>query len=267
MGGLAAALGPIGGPLGLGAAIGGPVLASMFAPEGQELSSFEGIEGAPEIDPVNVMRQLSGILGGYGDALTDKLARGPSLPSSYVQDVPTFTGGGLPMPIGVTGRDPALSDRSLLSRPGPDLSGLFALPPSIDRPRPGPAGGTPPESGSTTPGPGDPGNRGGTPGPGRGVPRVPTPTPGSPSGTTPAPGRGDGATPGPGDPGNRGGTPGPGRGALTSSPTSVARRPLTEPTSAPMADFDPTDVANPMFQRYQSPGMAAAQLLKEAIGG
>jgi len=41
-----------------------------------------------------------------------------SLPSAFVQQPPMFRGGGLPMPIGVTGRDPALMRPLLMGRPG-----------------------------------------------------------------------------------------------------------------------------------------------------
>lgn len=56
--------------------------------------------------------------------LTDRLKKGVQLRSSYVQTPPMMSGGGLPMNIGVTGRDPALNDPSLLSLPGIDMSML-----------------------------------------------------------------------------------------------------------------------------------------------
>lgn len=55
--------------------------------------------------------------------LTDRLKKGVQLRSAYVQQPPTMSGGGLPMNIGVTGRDPALDDPSLLSLAGIDMGG------------------------------------------------------------------------------------------------------------------------------------------------
>jgi hypothetical protein len=84
--------------------------------DGQELSSFEG-QGA--IDPATMMKNILGKTEmAYSDA-RDRASSPINLPSSYVQQPPTFTGGGLPMPIGVSGRDPALDN--------PALKGMDAL--------------------------------------------------------------------------------------------------------------------------------------------
>lgn len=95
--------------------LGGPVLANMFAPEGQELSSFEG-RGA--VDPVAMLTRVNDLIGRVGAGVAERAATPISLPSSYVQNVPTFTGGGLPMPIGVSASDPALGNPSLLNLQG-----------------------------------------------------------------------------------------------------------------------------------------------------
>lgn len=73
---------------------------SLFAPQGQELSSFEN---DPTLNPTETLHNTSDILNGvFGDAL--KRSSGTAdLSHSYVQDVPGFAGGGLPVPVGVTG--------------------------------------------------------------------------------------------------------------------------------------------------------------------
>ena len=96
-------------------ALGGPVLSSLFAPEGQELSSFEG-RGA--LDPVTMLTNVNTMLGRVGKGVTERAATPISLPSSYVQTPPVFSGGGLPMPIGVSGQDPALANPSLMNLQG-----------------------------------------------------------------------------------------------------------------------------------------------------
>lgn len=45
------------------------------------------------------------------------------LRSSYVQQPPTFTGGGMPMPIGVSGYDPALANPGLQQGEGLTMGG------------------------------------------------------------------------------------------------------------------------------------------------
>ena len=96
-------------------AVGGPTLSALFTPEGQELSSFEG-RGA--LDPVTMLTNVNTILGRVGKGVTERAATPISLPSSYVQTPPVFSGGGLPMPIGVSGQDPALANPSLLNLQG-----------------------------------------------------------------------------------------------------------------------------------------------------
>lgn len=103
------AIGPVAG------ALGGPVLSSLFAPEGQELSSFEG-HGA--IDPVTMLGNVNALIGRMGRGVADRAATPISLPSAYVQQPGVYSGGGLPMPIGVVGSDPALENPSLLNLQG-----------------------------------------------------------------------------------------------------------------------------------------------------
>jgi len=109
----------------IGAGVGGPVLASMFAPEGQELQSFQDVPGLRPTDFLGQSRDLMGELGGL---LSDRASQPVSLPSAYVQQPGAYAGGGLPMPIGVVGEDPALGDRSILTRSaGMDTSKLSQM--------------------------------------------------------------------------------------------------------------------------------------------
>lgn len=105
----------------LGAGIGGPMLSAMFAPEGQELQSFQDVPGLKPTDFLGQTRDLMGELGGL---LSDRASQPVSLPSAYVQQPGAYTGGGLPMPIGVVGQDPALENPDLLTRPGMDTTRL-----------------------------------------------------------------------------------------------------------------------------------------------
>lgn len=88
--------------------------------EGQDLQTFEGERrGNLSLDPRDVMAHGITAMGRFGDSLNDILSQPVNLRSAYVQDLPSFSGGGLPMPIGVSGRDLAMSDPSLLSLQSP----------------------------------------------------------------------------------------------------------------------------------------------------
>ena len=109
--------------IGAGGALGGPVLSQLFAPEGQELSSFEG---RGRVDPVSMLSQANWLINRLGQATANRAGQPISLPSSYVQQPGAFSGGGLPMPIGLVASDPALANPSLLSLPGmEDFAGMF----------------------------------------------------------------------------------------------------------------------------------------------
>lgn len=94
------------------------LIGSLMAPEGQELQTFEG-EGA--LDPKQMLGESKIRIEDMIRQLGERANRPVSLPSAYVQQPPVFTGGGLPMPIGVSGMDPALANPKLLRIPG--LSG------------------------------------------------------------------------------------------------------------------------------------------------
>lgn len=94
-------------------------IGGMFGGEGQELESFsrEAWDGV-NLDPRKLMATGIKQHSGLSSAVTE-LARKPiKLRSAYAQSPPTFAGGGMPMPIGLTGRDPALDDKSLLELEG-----------------------------------------------------------------------------------------------------------------------------------------------------
>lgn len=87
------------------AGIGG---ASLFGGGGsnQERATFEGEQrGGLSLDPRDLLGAGITATGRFGDDLYDRYAEGAYLPGAFAQAPPTFTGGGLPMPIGVTGRD------------------------------------------------------------------------------------------------------------------------------------------------------------------
>lgn len=108
----------------LGAGIGGPVLSSLFAPDGQDVQSFEG-HGA--IDPATYLGHVNDMMGELGRVLANRASSPVSLPSAVVQQPGVYSGGGLPMPIGVVGMDRALENPSLLNHMGEDFNGLSEL--------------------------------------------------------------------------------------------------------------------------------------------
>jgi hypothetical protein len=78
--------------------IGGPLLGGLG--EGlltQKRQSFQGT-GA---DPANLLAGVGGKLQGFESSLMDRMAKGPNLEHATVGSLPTFTGGGLPSPVGV----------------------------------------------------------------------------------------------------------------------------------------------------------------------
>ncbi len=102
------------------AMLGTSVLGSAMAPDGQELQTFEG-EG--DLDPKHMLGESRSQLNDMISLLKQRANQPVTLRSSYAQHLPVFTGGGLPMPIGAYGVDPALNDPSLLSTSG--SSGLL----------------------------------------------------------------------------------------------------------------------------------------------
>lgn len=98
--------------------LGNSVLGAVTAPEGQELRSFTG---SGNTDPREMVADARSGINGMIDLMRQRIGQPVALRSAYVQQPPTFSGGGLPSPIGVSGVDPALADSSLLSIPGLDM--------------------------------------------------------------------------------------------------------------------------------------------------
>lgn len=140
-----------------------------------------------DIDIEPLVEAGIGDVRGLQGALTDRANRPVQTRSAFVQNPPSFSGGGLPLDIGVTGADPALLDSSLLELPG---LGLPA--PSLGRS----GGGSFTRPGGARAVPGEGYTRGGTPSgeePDRvAVPRsdAPSPTGGSPARPRVNPGQG-----------------------------------------------------------------------------
>lgn len=70
--------------------------------KGLSLQKRQSFAGGPN-DPNDLLSQAGGHLDAFGSALQHQGV--PDLSSLTVQHPPTFTGGGLPMPIGVSGQD------------------------------------------------------------------------------------------------------------------------------------------------------------------
>lgn len=76
----------------------------IFAPEGQEISSFENsAPGGHSIDPRDMLQGAQGHLDQVFSLLLKNALTPPDLSDAYVQSPPNFSGGGLAMPVGVTG--------------------------------------------------------------------------------------------------------------------------------------------------------------------
>jgi len=87
-----------------------------------DLESFSGTAG---LTPVNTLARAVDATNEYARLAGEYAGRPVRLGSSFAQQPPVFTGGGLPMPIGVTGVDPAMADPSLLEGLGLDVDPQF----------------------------------------------------------------------------------------------------------------------------------------------
>lgn len=152
------------------ALLGGSFLGQMFGGgggEGQEMRSFSDVDtgdGHP-VDPTALMQLGMQSVEGFGDVLKEILNRGIYLPGAYAQTPANFVGGGLPMPIGVWGEDPALNDAAThLFTPGFAWQGMFPQqqqgPTPVGRRGPAPSDAPETEDLTWTRG-GGPGGRGG----------------------------------------------------------------------------------------------------------
>lgn len=81
-------------------AVGGVAKGVSSPSSGQDLTSYEG---SGELDPRNMLAGAKhAIEGAYGLAI-GRATSPVDMSDAYVQDLPSFTGGALPMPIGVSG--------------------------------------------------------------------------------------------------------------------------------------------------------------------
>lgn len=88
---------------------------------GQDRESFKNQRHGTQLnlDPRAVLGDIMTTLGRQGANLEDRATSPISLPGAYAQPLPIYSGGGLPFPIGATGRDPALDNPAQhLSIPG-----------------------------------------------------------------------------------------------------------------------------------------------------
>lgn len=98
----------------LAAMLGSSAIGGLTAPSGQELSSFEGVEG---LDPRQMMGETKGMMGDLMQALTGLAGQDATI-NTTVNPLPSFTGSGLPMPISAGGMDPNRLNPDLRSKPG-----------------------------------------------------------------------------------------------------------------------------------------------------
>lgn len=98
----------------------GPVVAQALKNASQQRTN--SFDNRPNrglgVDPNSLLQNGVADTHALFGAGTDMLGRGINLRSSYAQDLPSFSGGALPMQIGAFASDPASHDSSLLSIPG-----------------------------------------------------------------------------------------------------------------------------------------------------
>ena len=117
-------------------------MGGIFAPEGQELSSFENLP-APyrDLDPAIFADALKTGLSDYLSLAVSEAGR-PVTVDTTAAPLPNFSGGGLPFTISAPAMDPGRRNPTRRTFAGPEIPATFAAD----------VRGTP-----TTPGPGEPG--------------------------------------------------------------------------------------------------------------
>ena len=96
-------------------------------PDDANMGSFMDLRGPQDenyyySDPRGLLQKGSRGATQMAMGLADVAKQPISMRSSFAQALPTFTGGGLPMPIGVRAHDPALNTPGLLTGPGTDIT-------------------------------------------------------------------------------------------------------------------------------------------------
>lgn len=99
--------------------LGGALLSGLFGGGGsdQERNSFSGTAA----DPVRMLSNANTFANNFGRILADRAAQPITLRGATVQQPGAYTGGGMPMPIGLVATDPAIKDPSLLTLAGNPL--------------------------------------------------------------------------------------------------------------------------------------------------
>mgnify|MGYP001590395630 CR=1 FL=1 len=101
--------------------IGSSLLGGLFAPEGQELSSFEGIPG---LDPRESLGEYKNLLNDYLQVALNEAGK-PASVDTTVAPLPMIVGGGLPLTsISAPAHDPARRSPERRTLTAPDLSGV-----------------------------------------------------------------------------------------------------------------------------------------------
>lgn len=130
--------------------MGSSLIGGITAPQGQQLTSFEGIPGA---DPAEMFGETKGLLSDYLNAMITQAGQPVKL-NTTVAPLPIFKGGALPTSIGATALDPNRYSPSLRETPGTPIAKrtLSEVDPSATRRRtPNYQDGTSP-GGTTDPG-------------------------------------------------------------------------------------------------------------------
>lgn len=79
----------------------------------QPQTGGEGLQPLAGVNPSDEFSRMLQIITGLSGTLANNAARPRTLATSFAQRLPSFSGGGLPIPIGVTGVDPALDNPAL----------------------------------------------------------------------------------------------------------------------------------------------------------
>jgi hypothetical protein len=78
--------------------LGGSLISALGAVRPQQRQSFQGTKA----DPINILSGAQQAIGGEAPLLFDRAKQGGELTAPMPGHLPTFTGGGMPMPVGVT---------------------------------------------------------------------------------------------------------------------------------------------------------------------
>ena len=121
--------------------IAAPAIGGMFAPEGQELSSFAGRQSmGTSIDPGDLMGQLARMISGNYQTALDRASQPVTLSAARPSRPPGYSGGHLPFRIGVTSPETTLNVGP--GDIGSGFTGDMQLPDGVYTGQRGPTGGS-----------------------------------------------------------------------------------------------------------------------------